>query len=133
VRNIGLFTQNRVDSHDLAKLVRSLAEQGSWPLEDRREEFVIGALPNLVFIAKDTSLSNGCFDDGERAELQAQLGFDPQSYIDLHFSYTDDAYKLARSIGQAMQSEWRAMLDYSGTGGQLGTPPPVQPGPNPSS
>jgi len=128
MRNIGLFTPKLVNSDDLVKLVRGLAEQDSWPLEDRHGEFVIGALPDLVFITKDTSLCNGCFDTEERSELQAQLGFDPQSYVDLHFSYTDNAYKLARSIAAAMQSKWQAVIDYSGTGGQLGTPPPVQPG-----
>src|SRR5262245_36720414 len=125
MRNLGLVTKSSVSTTEVEDFV--LAKGGEFqvfsgsPAPIKRG--VICAGPDCVFINTDTAISNAYFDEDELRAEETQLGFRPQAYIDLHFTSGEGAFKLAEQLVQEMQSVWDGVVDYSGAGGGLGTPP----------
>jgi hypothetical protein len=123
MRNIGVFTARRVETNELVTFLQMFGARDATPWTNRRGEIIMGVEPDLVYILKDTALANGCADERELKDLRGVLGTAPASYIDLHFTSTPLAFPLADRIAREVKQEWQGVIDYSGAGGDLGTPP----------
>lgn len=125
MRNLGLLTKRPVSTTEVEDFVQ--AKGGEIQVfhgpGGTIRQLVIGVDQDWVFFAKDTAISNAYFDEDELRAEEAQLGFRPQAYVDLHFTSTEGAFKLAEQLVLEMQSAWDGVVDYSGAGGGLGIPP----------
>ena len=123
VRDIGIFISNRVSLEELVEFVRSYASGVDQPIERRSNESVLGEPPDVLYISDETAPTNGDFSDKDKAAIEARLGATVESYISIHFTSTDDAFTLADGLAHQIGRLWRGILDYSGTGGGLASPP----------
>jgi hypothetical protein len=123
MRNVGVFTSHRVQTAELVEFVSSYSARIGQPFSKRSGETVVGHSPDVLYVFDGTAATDGYFGEDERGLIASRLGAAPQSYINIHFASTDTAFKLADAMAQEVRRKWDGIIDYGGTGGQLGVPP----------
>jgi hypothetical protein len=123
MRNVGIFT---CDGVELDALEAFLAERNAIVDETVTAQglrsALLGSGDATAWVALDTSLSQAVFDANDLQSLRAELGFDPKSYVDVHFSSTDASLELAMTIAGEIAARWHGRIDYSGAGGSWEPP-----------
>jgi hypothetical protein len=124
MRDIGVFTAKTVPTEQLIAFVRSYALRVGLPFEKRQDESVVGHPPDVLYVFDTTTASNGYFSKAEKEAIESKLTSTVQSYLSVHFASTDVAFNLANDLASELSRKWKGIIDYSGTGGALGDPPP---------
>jgi len=124
MRNVGIFTRDCVE---LDALEAFLAERNAVVDETvtslgTLSSALLGSGDATAWVALDTSLSQAVFDANDLQSLRTQLGFDPKSHVDIHFSSTDASLVLAMTIAGEIAARWNGRIDYSGAGGSWDPP-----------
>ena len=116
----------RVPLEELVEFMRSHASGVGQPLERRSDESVLGEPPDVLYVLDATAATNGYFSDEEKAAIESKLGATLEGYVSVHFTSTHSAFTLADALAHEIGRMWHGILDYSGTGGWLGIPPPTR-------
>jgi hypothetical protein len=123
MRDIGVFTSKAVQTAELIEFVQSYSSRLGQPWAKRPGETVVGHPPDVLYVFDGTAATDGYFSEEEFELIASRLGSPPQSYVNIHFTSTDTAFRLADAMAHEVRREWNGIIDYGGAGGQLGVPP----------
>jgi hypothetical protein len=126
MQDIGVFTSKVITSKELLEFLRRYASKQDQPLQQTETEIHLGHAPDAVYVSESTSPDAGYFSDEEKKRVESKLRAAVTNYVSIHFTSTESASKLARGLAEELCGQWVGIIDFSGAGGDLDSPPGAQ-------
>ena len=126
MRDIGLFTRTAVPRDFFESLL--LRNGGRLP-EANAPDVALQQVPlhlgnNTLYVNFDTRPEmQAYFNDEERVELEAELGFPPASYVAVHFTWGRSAFESAMKFLETIRAVCGGVINFEGAGGGIGKSP----------